>query len=252
MGVIACVSLIYSWYFLGLGKANSNYTSHFVIEQGIKGGDKIHLPVDEQFYRVDMNKGMDNQAMFWGIPTINAFHSIVPGSVMEFYPTIGIARGVGTRPEPEHYAVRSLLSTRYLFDYANEDPDYQEYKSSGDFFLVDGETKMPGWSYIDKQNGFLIYENDNYIPMGFTYDQYMTRESYDAMSESRRELALLKALVVEKADEPGGQPDAARDGRDDGELHRVRIRRRLRRSARRIRRFLRAGQPGLHRHHFAG
>ena len=121
---------------------------------------------------------------------------------MEFYPTIGIARGVGTRPEPEHYAVRSLLSTRYLFDYANEDPDYQEYKSSGDFFLVDGETKMPGWSYIDKQNGFLIYENDNYIPMGFTYDQYMTRESYDAMSESRRELALLKALVVEKADEP--------------------------------------------------
>lgn len=84
--------------------------------------------------------------------------------------------------------MRSLLSTRYLFDYANEDPDYQEYKSSGDFFLVDGETKMPGWSYIDKQNGFLIYENDNYIPMGFTYDQYMTRESYDAMSESRREL----------------------------------------------------------------
>ena len=62
---------------------DSNYTSHFVIEQGIKGGDKIHLPVDEQFYRVDMNKGMDNQAMFWGIPTINAFHSIVPGSVME-------------------------------------------------------------------------------------------------------------------------------------------------------------------------
>ena len=66
------MSLIYSWYFLGLGKANSNYTSHFVIEQGIKGGDKIHLPVDEQVYRVDMNKGMDNQAMFWGIPTINA------------------------------------------------------------------------------------------------------------------------------------------------------------------------------------
>ena len=79
VGVIACVSLIYSWYFLGLGKANSNYTSHFVIEQGIKGGDKIHLPVDEQFYRVDMNKGMDNQAMYWGIPTINAINSIVHG-----------------------------------------------------------------------------------------------------------------------------------------------------------------------------
>ncbi len=205
VGVVASISLIYSWYFLGLGKANSNYTSHFVIEQGIRGGDKIHLPDQQedatQFSRVDMNAGMDNQGMFWGLSSINAFHSIVPGSIMEFYPTIGVQRSVGSRPESQHYAVRSLLSTRWLFDYANEDPVYKEYKDPEDFFLVDGETKMPGWSYYDKQNGFLIYENDNYIPMGFTYDQYMTRSQYDAMSQNHRELALLKALVVEDADE---------------------------------------------------
>lgn len=40
---------------------------------------------------------MDNQAMFFQMPTIQAFHSIVPGSVMEFYPTIGIQRDVATR-----------------------------------------------------------------------------------------------------------------------------------------------------------
>ncbi len=198
VGVVACVSLIYSWYFIGLGKANSNYTSGFVIEQGIEGGDKIHLPEDGQFSRVDMNSGMDNQAMFWGLSSINAFHSIVPGSVMEFYPTIGIDRGVATRPESSHYAVRSLLSTRWLFDFAND--NQTEYKQAEDMFEVDGVTKMPGWSYYDKQNGFYIYENDNYIPMGFTYDQYLTRAEYDEMSQSDRELVLLKALVVEEED----------------------------------------------------
>ena len=28
--------------------------------------------------------------MYWQIPTIQAFHSIVPGSIMEFYPSIGV------------------------------------------------------------------------------------------------------------------------------------------------------------------
>lgn len=43
-----------------------------------------------------MNDGMDNQAMFWKLPTINAFHSIVPGSVMEFYESVGVPRSVGS------------------------------------------------------------------------------------------------------------------------------------------------------------
>ncbi len=196
IGVVVCVSLIYSWYFIGLGKANSNYSSSFVIEQGIEGGDQIHLPDAEETVRVDMNEGMDNQAMFWGIPTINAFHSIVPGSVMEFYPTIGVSRGVGSRPEAEHYALRSLTSTRWLFDYA-DNPS----KKENQYFSVDGETKMPGWTYYDKQNGFLIYENQYYIPMGFTYTNYLTRSAYEALPTNQRELALLKALVIEDGDE---------------------------------------------------
>ena len=194
VGVVACVSLIYSWYLLGLGKANSNFTSDFVIDRGILGADKIHLP-DEDFARVDLYDGMDNQAMFWGLPSIYAFHSIVPGSVMEFYPTVGIPRGVATRAETSHYAVRSFLSTRWLFDYANKEK--KEYKDK--FFEQDGVTEMPGWHYVEEQNGFSLYENDFYVPMGFTYDYYLTRTEYDELSESSRELALLKALVVEDA-----------------------------------------------------
>lgn len=178
-----CVSLMVSWYLIGLGKVNSNYTSSYVIETAIEGKDKIHLPeTPNQFTRVDFYDGMDNQGMFWQMPTIQAFHSIVPGSVMEFYPTIGIARGVATRPEVSHYAVRSLTSVRWLFDYANSNG--KENKST--FFESNGVTQMPGWTYVDTQNDFKIYENEYYIPMGFTYDAMLTRSQYNALSQSNR------------------------------------------------------------------
>ena len=59
---------------------------------------------------------------------------------------------------------------------------------------------MPGWTYLDTQNDFKIYENQYYIPMGFTYDAMLTRKQFEAMSKDSRELALLKALVVEEDD----------------------------------------------------
>lgn len=60
---------------------------------------------------------------------------------------------------------------------------------------------MPGWTLYDQQNGFYIYENQHYIPMGFTYEGYITRSELDELPERNRQLALLKALVVEDAQE---------------------------------------------------
>lgn len=198
--VCVCVSLLFGWYFLAAGKANSNYPDDYVIDKLIEGGD-FELPDNNVFSRTDMNKGMDNQGMYWGQSTIQAFHSIVPGSVMDFYNSVGVSRSVGSRPESEYYALRSLLSVRWLFDYAEEAGDVPLYnKEDEDYFSVDGVTKMPGWHYYDTQNGYLIYENENHIPMGFFYDNYITRSEYDALDENERQFALLSTLVVEDAD----------------------------------------------------
>lgn len=113
---------------------------------------------------------MDNSAMFWQIPTIQTFHSIVPGSVMEFYNNIGINRDVASRPNTSDYALRSLTSTRWLIDYVDD---------SDAFCDENGVTAMPGWKYYDRQSDFEIWENENYIPMGFCYDSYITDEEYE-------------------------------------------------------------------------
>ena len=186
----AVITVVYAAYMIGLGKSQSYSTHDFIIPYSLKGKDDIHLP-DTENCRSDIFNGMDNQAMFWQIPTIQAFHSIVPGSIMEFYPTIGVTRDVGSRPDTSTYGLRGLTSCRWLFDYTGDDKSfYTGTKEQPD-------TAMPGWVYYDTQNGFDIWENQYYIPYGFTYDSYITRYQYVSVPEANRHLLLLKSIVLD-------------------------------------------------------
>ncbi|MBQ4153058.1 MAG: YfhO family protein, partial [Oscillospiraceae bacterium] len=176
---ICFVTVAYSVVFIAFGKSHS-YSYYDVVTQGIEGDERINLPQAEgEFYRVDVYDGMDNYPMFWGMPTIQAFHSIVPASVLEFYPEIGVERGVGSRPELKHYGLRGLTSVKYLLTDNTSDNPY-----------------IPGFEKTDHQNGFDIYENTYYIPMGFTYDQYITRETFGWQTLEERDRLLLEAILL--------------------------------------------------------
>jgi len=127
--------------------------------------------------------------MFWQIPTIQAFQSIVPGSIMDFYKSVGVERSVGSRPDTEAYAVRSLLSCKYLFDNITD---------SKSFANKSGNTKMPGWKFLKTKKSYKIYENEYYIPYGFTYDTYVTTDEYDSCTEKNRSNLMLKSMVLTK------------------------------------------------------
>ena len=81
------------------------------------------------------------------VPTIQAFHSVVPASIFTFYDSIGFDRGVGSRPDIKYRGVRALTSVKYLLTYAGE---------------KDADTE--GFTYLTTENEFDIYTNDNYIP----------------------------------------------------------------------------------------
>ncbi|HCR43739.1 MAG TPA: hypothetical protein DIV41_04075, partial [Ruminococcaceae bacterium] len=173
---------------IALGKTQGDDTHNWVIPYALNKGSDIKLNDSNETYRVDVYDGMDNQAMFWQMPTIQAFHSIVPGSVMEFYPTIGVQRDVASRPDTKYYGLRALTSCKWLFDPVNEGKD---------FTGSDGKTEMPGWSFYAVQNGCNVYRNNYYIPMGFSYDYYITRSEYESAAEDDRNLLLLKAIVLD-------------------------------------------------------
>lgn len=186
---VMLISLCSSVYIISLGKNQSYNTHSYIIPHVINSKDKINLP-DTKNCRSDFYNCIDNQGMFWQIPTIQAFHSIVPGSIMEFYPSIGVKRDVGSRPDIKTYAIRSLTSCRWLFDYKDDNNSFSNN--------YNGTTAMPGWKYYDTQNGHDIWENQYYIPYGFSYDSYITKNQLEGITEENRHLALLKAIVLDE------------------------------------------------------
>ena len=201
MVLVLVISVVYSSYFVGMGKQSSYSTNDFIIPHLLQGYDDMTLAnaygKNEPAYeiddlRTDVYEGMDNVAMFFGMSGINAFHSIVPGSVMEFYDYVGVERTVATRPETDEYALRGLLSVKYIFDYADDTKQFvDEYDNP----------KIQGFSLVETengntQNGYYIYENNNFVPYGFTYDKYVTKEFCDQIAEGYRAELMLDAIVL--------------------------------------------------------
>lgn len=186
------VIVVYSIFFLIVGKMQAQEPYDFYIPYALNLGKEVNLENLDNV-RSDFYDTQDNIGMHWGIPSIQCFHSIVPGSLMEFYDSIGVQRDVASRPDTKHYALRSLTSTRWLFDEEGDDKYF-----AGENY---DNPEMPGWIYYGNANGFDIWENEYYIPMGFSYDKYITKEGYDSLSEAKRELALIRGIVIEKEDE---------------------------------------------------
>ena len=185
--MVCIISVGYSIYIIAVGKSHGYDSKNYMNALVINHKDDINLPNSENV-RTDFYEMMDNSGMFWQLPNIQTFHSVVPGSVMKFFNNIGVTRDVGSRPEASEYAVRSLLSVKWLVDYADD---------SESFCSENGVTKMPGWKYYEKQSQFHIWENKCYIPMGFCYDSYISEKDYELCDKYNRAKLMLKAMVLD-------------------------------------------------------
>lgn len=180
---VCAMSIIYASVFVGTGKTHS-YDEDTVMIPMLE--ESITLEGDKEDFRIDAYECVDNTGMYFGYNCINAFHSIVPTSVTEFYEFVGEERGVASRPTDKSYAIRPLLSVKYLLD-MNDGRDFE----SGSV------TKMPGYRYLETQHDYDIFVNENYIPYGFTYDYYMTREDALYYGADNAGNMMLKALLLE-------------------------------------------------------
>lgn len=172
--MLSIVTVCYTGGYLFSGKG-SKANDDWIIKTAING--KVELP-ENLFARSDLYDSMDNLGMFWGLPNIQAFHSIVPPSIMEFYPSVGIKRDVSSKPSTEYDALRSLLSVRWLFVKEGE------------------ECPMPDFFFYDNQLGYDIYENGKFIPMGFAYDAAISREVAEELSGEQHTRHMLTAVTL--------------------------------------------------------
>ena len=186
---VICVVVLtvgFSNFYIASGKSHS-YKHEMVVDQLIEG--QLSLEGDPDTFRIDTYSCMDNSAMFLDYSSINAFHSIVPPTIMDFYKFIGENRDVASRPDTDVYAIRSLLSVKYLIQ--------QEEKTS--FTDKDGNTEMPGYLYLKNEGGFDVYENENYLGYGFSYDTYMSYSDCEDLSGRERSLMMMRTILLDES-----------------------------------------------------
>ncbi len=167
--------------------ANSRENALDYIDMAIDRENDITISADnDDFFRVDISENRDNYPMLWGLPNMRCFHSVVSGSVMEFYADTDIGRDVASRVDTSHYALRSLFSVKYYFDEIDEEN------------TDNTDAPISGFEFLEDQNGFHVYENQFYIPMGFTFDKYISKEDWMELNQSQRINILVRALVLDE------------------------------------------------------
>ena len=183
---VLAFAFLFSVVHIGIGKFGQWYTDSDLVKQDTSALLlKNDLP--EGDYRVDTYKIHDNIGMWLDKSCLQYFGSTAAPSILSFYPALGVKRDVRSEPELSNYALRGLLSVKYLLTTRKHQED----------FLAEADD---GWSYYDTRDGYLLYENENYVPMGFTYDYYLTESQYENTIKTTRSNLLMRALVLKDED----------------------------------------------------
>ena len=181
--VFACA---FTMVHIGIGKFGQWHTDSDLVEQDTNALLlKNDLP--EGDYRIDTYKIHDNIGMWLDKSCLQYFGSTAAPSILSFYPGLGVKRDVRSEPEITNYALRGLLSVEYLITTPEKRESFEDEADAG-------------WTYLADVDGYTLYHNDNYVPMGFTYDYYVTEATYQTSIKTLRSNLLMRALVLEDED----------------------------------------------------
>ena len=181
--VFACA---FTMVHIGIGKFGQWHTDSDLVEQD-KNALLLKNDLPEGDYRIDTYKIHDNIGMWLDKSCLQYFGSTAAPSILSFYPGLGVKRDVRSEPEITNYALRGLLSVEYLITTPEKRESFEDEADEG-------------WTYLADVDGYALYHNDNYVPMGFTYDYYVTEATYEASIKTLRSNLLLRALVLEDED----------------------------------------------------
>ena len=181
--VFACA---FTMVHIGIGKFGQWHTDSDLVEQDTNALLlKNDLP--EGDYRIDTYKIHDNIGMWLDKSCLQYFGSTAAPSILSFYPGLGVKRDVRSEPEITNYALRGLLSVEYLITTPEQRESFEDEADAG-------------WTYLADVDGYTLYHNDNYVPMGFTYDYYVTDATYQTSIKTLRSNLLMRALVLTDED----------------------------------------------------
>ena len=176
--LVGCFLFTFTMMLVGKATYSDN---RWIVQEALPGRGVMGMSEEGEFARSDIYKGSDNLGMYWDLPNIQCFHSVVPASLMAFYPEVGVKRDVSSKPEAKSVHLRSLLSVKWLYIPGDEKE----------------QAPMRGFTLADSRLGYNIYQNENYLPMGFSYDRYISEKNWEALPTDYKSRALLHAVYLD-------------------------------------------------------
>ena len=179
-------SFLYGTVHLSLTKYPQWETDGDLIAETYDSVDEIDAALpDDTFYRLDAYGAHNNLGLWFDRSCLQFFNSTVAPSIMEFYPEVGVTRDVNSKPDVQNEGLRGLLSVRYTLVAKDSNEDWT------------GEA-LTGWTQCGETSAYYLYRNDNWVPMGFTYDYYVTQEQLETVPEEERAQILMRALLLDE------------------------------------------------------
>ncbi len=166
IGVTCLCIVVYSCVHITNGKQHS-HTSEFMVDQVINGEDVILPDAHEEFYRIDFYRTssistIDNLNMYWGYPSIECFHTVVPPSLMTFYDLLGYNRSVGSRTYSSWYGLRAMTSTEYSFILSSRNKREEKTIWEGTLAGLEEIVTIEGksdWTLVKQEDSVRIFKN---------------------------------------------------------------------------------------------
>ena len=162
------------------------------IEQCLK--NRIELPKNREWCRIETEQDVYNYPIVWNIPTCTSFISTISPSTIDLYEGLGLSRKVTSRIQMSRIGLRTLLSSRYMIVEKETPVEHIGH--------IDEEDDLKDFTLMTGSDGFDIYENNYYLPMGFSFDEYVTEEEFSegGGKDGAIDRGLLKFLILSEDD----------------------------------------------------
>ncbi|MDO4276151.1 MAG: YfhO family protein [Eubacteriales bacterium] len=177
-----------------------DYLSEFsgsgeALEKLESGADKAVLAAgDEGVYRYDQYGSLPygNTSMQMGTNSTAYYFSVANGNISRFFDEMYL-----NTPWEQHY---ENLDGRTILDRLAA-VKYFVMHDDGYGYLPYGYNKEKG-SVKKGSKKYRAYENENSLPLGYTYDSWIPREDYEKMTVTQKQQALLQGVVLEESSLP--------------------------------------------------
>lgn len=166
--------ILYGNYFIYNNKKLVNYQEPMTTLNSLENvvadlEDNVRYNTDDYYY----NAGLYTKRMF-----VTSWNSNIEGSAFSFYNSLGIYRGVLTVITLVDDNLQDFLSVKYIILNYSHDDLIERYGNP-----------------IEK-DGFYIYVNDDYKPMGIDYDHYILDTDFATKTDQDKTKILNNAIVI--------------------------------------------------------